>query len=67
MMFGISRMSASFGLGSDWLGEALLSLASLRVGVSRSPRLEDLPDQLRRDLGLLPRSEQPADLRDLRW
>ena len=65
-MFGISRVSASFGLGSDWLGEALLTLASLRAGLTRSPRLEDLPDHLRRDVGLSPR-EKIADPRDLRW
>jgi hypothetical protein len=66
MMFGISRVPASFGLGSDWLGEALLTLASLRVGLDRSPRLEDLPDHLRRDVGLPPR-EKAIDPRDPRW
>jgi hypothetical protein len=48
-MFAISRLSASFGLGSDWLGETLLTL----------------PGQLRRDVGLSPREKiaDPRDLR----
>jgi len=65
-MFGISRLSASFGLDSDWLGETLLTLASLRAGLTRSSRLEYLPDCLRRDVGLSPR-EKIVDPRDLRW
>jgi len=65
-MFGISRVSASFGLGSDWLGEALLNLGFLRAAVSRTQRLEELPDHLRRDVGLPPR-EKFLDPRDLRW
>ena len=65
-MLGISRFSASNGLGMDLLGEALLSLGFLRTGVRRA-RTEELSDHLRRDLGLLPRSERPCDLRDLRW
>jgi hypothetical protein len=66
MMFGISRMSASLGLGPDWLGEALLNLSFLRTGVRRGRRPEELPDQLRRDVGLPPR-EKVSDPRDLRW
>jgi hypothetical protein len=66
MMFGLSRMSASFALGSDWLGETLLTLASLRAGLTRSSRLEDLPDHLRPDVGLPPR-EKVADPRNPRW
>jgi hypothetical protein len=66
MMFGISRMSASLGLGSDWLGEALLNLSFLRAGVRRGRRSEELPDQLRRDVGLPPR-EKAIEPRDLRW
>lgn len=65
-MFGLSRMSAPFATGSDWLGEALLTLASLRAGLTRSPRLEELPDHLRRDVGLPPR-ERAIDPRDWRW
>ena len=65
-MLGISRFSTSTGLGMDSLGEALLSLGFLRTGVRRA-RTEELSDHLRRDLGLLPRAERPADLRDLRW
>ena len=65
-MLSISRFSISSGLGMDALGEALLSLGFLRTGVRRA-RTEELSDHLRRDLGLLPRSERPSDLRDLRW
>ena len=65
-MLSISRFSTSNGLGMDSLGEALLSLGFLRTGVRRA-RTEELSDHLRRDLGLLPRSERPCDLRDLRW
>ena len=65
-MLGISRMSASLGLGTDWLGEALLNLSFLRAGVRRGWRPEELPDHLRRDVGLPPR-EKAIDPRDLRW
>ena len=65
-MLSIPRFSTSTGLGMDSLGEALLSWGFLRTGLRRG-RTEDLPDHLRRDLGLLPRSERPSDLRDLRW
>ena len=65
-MLSISRFSTSKGLGMDALGEALLNWGFLRTGVRRT-RTEDLSDHLRRDLGLLPRSERPSDLRDLRW
>jgi hypothetical protein len=65
-MLSISRFSASTGLGMDSLGEALLNWGFLRASLRRA-RAEDLSDHLRRDLGLLPRSERPSDLRDLRW
>jgi hypothetical protein len=65
MMFGISRMSASLVLGSDWLGAALLTLATLRTGLNRAPTIEELPDHLRRDVGLPPRAAR-FDPRDLR-
>ena len=65
-MLSISRFSTSSGLGMDALGEALLNWSFLRAGVRR-PRTEELSDHLRRDLGLLPRSERPSDLRDPRW
>jgi len=65
-MLSISRFSASNRLAIESVGEALLNLGFLRTGLSRG-RTEDLSDHLRRDLGLLPRSEQPADLRDRRW
>ncbi len=65
-MLSISRFSTSTGLGMDTLGEALLNWGFLRAGLRRSGTKE-LSDHLRRDLGLLPRSEQPSDLRDLRW
>ena len=65
-MFGISRMSASLAIGSGRLGAALLNLGFLRAGVRRMPRIDELPDHLRRDVGLPPRAER-IDPRDLRW
>jgi hypothetical protein len=65
-MLSISRFSTSNGLGMDSLGEALLSWGFLRAGLRRG-RTEDLSDHLRRDLGLLPRAERPADPRGERW
>ena len=65
-MLSISRFSTSNGLGMDSLGEALLNWGFLRTGMRRA-RTEELSDHLRRDLGLLPRSKRPSDLRDLRW
>ncbi len=65
-MLSISRFSTQAGLGMDSLGEALLSWGFLRTGLRRAGT-KDLSDHLRRDLGLLPRSERPSDLRDLRW
>jgi len=65
-MLSISRFSTSNGLGMDSLGEALLNWGFLRTGMRRA-RTEELSDHLRRDLGLLPRSERLSDLRDLRW
>jgi hypothetical protein len=65
-MLSISRFSTSNGLGMDSLGEALLNWGFLRTGMRRA-RTEELSDHLRRDLGLLPRSERPSDLSDLRW
>ena len=65
-MLSISRFSTSTGLGMDALGEALLNWGFLRMGLRRA-RTQDLSDHLRRDLGLLPRSERLSDLRDRRW
>ncbi|HKP26381.1 MAG TPA: hypothetical protein VJV39_21110 [Dongiaceae bacterium] len=65
-MLSISRFSASNRLAMESVAEALLSLGFLRTGLRRG-RTEDLSDHLRRDLGLRPRGEQPADLRDQRW
>ena len=65
-MLSILRFSTSTGLGMDALGEALLSWGVLRTGLRRA-RTEALSDHLRRDLGLLPRSERPSELRDPRW
>jgi len=59
-MLSISRFSTSNGLGMDSLGEALLNWGFLRTGMRRA-RTEELSDHLRRDLGLLPRSERPSD------
>ena len=64
-MLSISRFSTSSGLGTDALGEALLNWGFLRMGLRRAGT-EQLSDHLRRDLGLLPRSERPSDLGDLR-
>lgn len=66
-MSGILRFSSSSGLSSNWLGEALLNWGFLRLGLNRGHKLEELPDHLRRDVGLPPRVERPADLRDWRW
>jgi hypothetical protein len=70
-MFGISRFSSSSGLGSDWLGEALLNLGFLRMGLQRgAPQrrrsADELPDHLRRDVGLPPRQGASPDPRDWR-
>jgi|SoiMethySBSTD1v2_1073268.scaffolds.fasta_scaffold01895_28 hypothetical protein len=65
-MLSILRFSSS-GLGSDSLGEALLNLTFLRLGINRARSIEELPDHLRRDVGLLPRTETRPDLRDWRW
>ena len=64
-MFGVSRVSSTWGLGADWLGELLLNLSFLRLGIVRSSGVEDLPDHLRRDIGLPPRQRllDPSDLR----
>ncbi|HJR23195.1 MAG TPA: hypothetical protein VJ822_16295 [Dongiaceae bacterium] len=64
-MLSSSRFSTQAGLGMDSLGEALLSWGFLRTGLRRA-RTEELSDHLRRDLGLLPRSGRPSDLRDPR-
>ena len=66
-MLTISRLSHSLGAGSDWLGEILLNLSFLRLGITRSTGIEDLPDHLRRDVGLPPRDRGPRDPRDLLW
>jgi len=66
-MLSISRVSSSLGAGKDWLGEALLNLSFLRMGITRASSGEELPDHLRRDIGLLPRQKSAADARDLRW
>jgi hypothetical protein len=65
VMLSFSRFSSS--AGSDWLGEALLNWGFLRAGVRRWASIEELPDDLRRDVGLLPREKTSVDLRDLRW
>jgi len=65
-MLGVSRTSSSFGLGMDWLGEALLNLSFMRAGLLRRRSLEELPDALRREMGLPTSGEQAADPRDFR-
>lgn len=66
-MVSISRLSHSLGAGSSWLGEALLTLSFLRLGIARSTSVEDLPDHLRRDVGLPPRDFGRLDPRDSIW
>ena len=66
-MVTISRLSHSLSAGSDWLGDALLTLSFLRLGIARTPSAEDLPDHLRRDVGLPPRDRGPRDPRDSIW
>jgi len=65
-MLSISRFSASNRLAVESVGESLLNWGFLRTGLRRAGT-QALSDHLRRDLGLLPRSERPADLRDLHW
>jgi hypothetical protein len=65
MMFGISRRSTSLSLGLGRLGAALLDLGFLRAGLRRAPAVEELPDHLRRDVGLPPRAAR-IDPRDFR-
>lgn len=65
-MLGMSRFSSSAGRGSDRLGEALLNWGFLRMGFRR-PSIEELPDDLRRDVGLEPREKASPDLRDWPW
>jgi hypothetical protein len=70
-MFGISRFSSSSGLGPDWLGEALLNWGFLRMGLQRGGlqrgrSADELPDHLRRDVGLPPRQKALSDPRDWR-
>ena len=65
-MLTASRTSSSPAFALDWLGEVLLNWGFLRTGLQRRSA-EELSDHLRRDLGLLPRSEHPRDLRDPRW
>jgi hypothetical protein len=65
-MLGGSRISSSWGLGTDWLGEALLNLSYMRAGLRRRRSLEELPDALRREMGLPTPEEPAANPRDLR-
>jgi hypothetical protein len=65
-MLGISRASSSFELGSDWLGEALLNLSYMRAGLRRRRSLDELPDALRREMGLPTSEEQAANPRNFR-
>jgi hypothetical protein len=51
----------------DWLGQALLNFGFLRAGLTRGLSIEQLPDHLRRDVGLLPRLEGRTDPRDRHW
>ena len=65
-MLSISRYTASNRLAMESIGDVLLNWGFLRTGLRRV-QTQELSEHLRRDLGLLPRSERPADLRDLRW
>jgi hypothetical protein len=64
MMLSTLRFSSA---GPDWLGEVLLNLGFLRAGVRRRGSADELPDHLRRDVGLPPREKATTDPRDLRW
>jgi hypothetical protein len=66
-MLTTSRSSSRPAFAMDWLGEALLSWGFLRTGLTRTLPIEELPDDLRRDVGLLPRPEGRIDPRDWRW
>ena len=60
-----SRSRPAFAM--DWLGQALLNFGFLRAGLTRGLSIEQLPDHLRRDIGLLPRLEERPDPRDRHW
>lgn len=64
-MLSILRSSSAWGWRS--LGEALLNLSFLRAGIRRPISADELPDHLRRDVGLAPRDRQPLDPRITRW
>lgn len=49
------------------IGEAILGLCSLRIGLRRNPSVEVVPDALRRDVGLPPREHDLLDPRFPRW
>lgn len=66
-MLTTSRFSSAPAFAMDWLGEALLNWGYLRTGLKRRPPIEELPEHLRRDVGLLPRADGPTDPRDWRW
>ena len=65
-MFGISRISISWDLKSDWVLQRLWAFCVERIGWHRASTLETLPDCLRRDVGLLP-NEADLEQRDARW
>ena len=62
-----SRSSTRPTFAMDWLGAALLNFGFLRAGLTRGLSIEQLPDHLRRDIGLLPRLEGRTDPRDRHW
>jgi hypothetical protein len=67
MVLSIPRFSTSSGFGMDRLREALLNWGFLRTGLRRVRSVEELPEHLRRDIGLTSLRTGPSDLRDRRW
>jgi len=66
-MLRIMRSSVGPALDWDSIGQAMLNLGFLRMGLGRPGSAEELPAHLRQDLGLLPRQTAPQRLPDLGW
>lgn len=66
-MFEHSRISISWNFEPERrLLRALLDFCFGRIGLNRTQGLETLPDNLRRDVGLMPH-EAELPQRDARW
>lgn len=66
-MLTILRAPAPAALDWSGIGEAILSLASSRLGLKRPSAAEALPDSLRQDVGLPPLHRELLHPRDLCW